>query len=81
MMSEGTRIRDDETAIVFQPGGDFHLLIPDMPNDAAIPDHMAVVVTLAAMLQEDEFRNLIGEKWVEVSERLREGGPIREEGR
>ena len=73
----GTFIREDEAAIVFQPDGGFHLLIPDMPGDDPIPDHMAVAVTLAAMLQKDGFREQIGKEWIEVADLLREP-PIRQ---
>jgi hypothetical protein len=68
---KSTIIEDNEAAIAIDDKGTIRFMLPDMDDDAIVPNNCQVITALAVLLIHDEgFRKIINDKWVEITKCL-----------
>ena len=62
------KIKKNDAAIIFKPDGEVEIAIPKMLDEVAA--HVEVAIAIFAMLDQDDFVNMIDEWWEKAKEKI-----------
>jgi len=64
------KIKKNDAAIIFKPDGEVEIAIPKMLEEDFVPSHVEVAIAIFAMLDQDDFVNMIDEWWEKAKEKI-----------